>query len=134
MTTVGLIGYGLAGAVFHAPLIRSVPGLKLAKIVTSRREQVAKDLPGVAVVAAVEDLFSDPAINLVVIASPSAHHYEHAQAALLAGKHVVVDKPLANTSREAGDLIQLAASRGQRAFGVPEPALGQRFSHRSARH
>ncbi len=113
MTTVGLIGYGLAGAVFHAPLIRSVPGLKLAKIVTSRREQAAKDLPGVAVVAAVEDLFADPAINLVVIVSPSAHHYEHAQAALLAGKHVVVDKPLANTSREAGHLIQLAASRGR---------------------
>ena len=80
MTTVGLIGYGLAGAVFHAPLIRSVSGLKLAKIVTSRREQVAKDLPGVAAVAGIEDLFSDPGLDLVVIASPSAHHYIHARA------------------------------------------------------
>ena len=111
MTTVGLIGYGLAGSVFHAPLIRSIPGLKLGKIVTSRREQVAKDLPGVAVVAAIDDLFSDPGLDLVVIASPSAHHYEHARAALLAGKHVVVDKPLATTSGEASELIGLAASR-----------------------
>lgn len=113
MTSVGLIGYGLAGSVLHPPLIRSVPGLKLAKIATSRRQQVAKDLPGVAVVAAVEDLFSDPAIDLVVIASPSAHHYEHARAALLAGKHVVVDKPLAVTSRDASELIELAANRNR---------------------
>ena len=111
MTSVGLIGYGLAGSVLHPPLIRSVPGLKLAKIATSRRQQVAKDLPGVAVVAAAEDLFSDPAIDLVVIASPSAHHYEHARTALLAVKHVVVDKPLAATSRDASELIELAANR-----------------------
>jgi len=113
MTAVGLIGYGLAGSVFHAPLIRSVPGLKLTKIVTSRHDQVAKDLPEVTALAAVEDLFSDPVIDLVVIASPSAHHYEHARAALLAGKHVVVDKPLATTSRNASELIELAAARNR---------------------
>jgi len=113
MKTVGLIGYGLAGAVFHTPLIRSVSGLRLAKVVTSRREQVAQDLPGVAVAAGIEDVFSDPMIDLVVIASPSAQHYEHARAALLAGKHVVVDKPLATTSRDAAELIELAESRGR---------------------
>ena len=113
MTTVGLIGYGLAGSVFHAPLIRSIPGLHLAKIVTSRREQVAKDLPGIAAAAGIEDVFSDPAIDLVVMASPSAHHYDHARTALLAGKHVVVDKPLATTSRNASELIELAAARSR---------------------
>lgn len=112
MTTVGLIGYGLAGSVFHAPLIRSVPGLHLAKVVTTRREQVAKDLPGVAV-AGLADVLSDPAIDLLVIASPSAHHYEHARAALLAGKDIVIDKPLAITSPEATELIDLAATRGR---------------------
>ncbi|MDD1677754.1 MAG: Gfo/Idh/MocA family oxidoreductase, partial [Methanomicrobiales archaeon] len=113
MKTVGLVGYGLAGSVFHAPLIRSVPQLRLAKVVTSRREQVAKDLPGVATVPGIDDVLSDPAIDLVVVASPSANHFEHARAALLAGKHVVVDKPVATTSREAGELIELAASRGR---------------------
>ncbi len=110
---MGLIGYGLAGSVFHAPLIRSVESLELTKIVTSRREQVAQDLPGVAVVAGIEVVLLDPAIDLVVIASPSAHHYQHARAALLAGKHVVVDKPLAASAQEAAELIDLAASCGR---------------------
>lgn len=111
MKTVGLIGYGLAGSLFHAPLIRSIPQLRLSKVVTSRQAQVAKDLPGVAIAPAINDVLSDPAIDLVVIASPSAYHFEHARAALLAGKHVVVDKPFATTSREGGELIELAGSR-----------------------
>ncbi len=103
----------MAGSVFHAPLIRSVSGLRLAKIVTSRREEVAKRLPEVTVASDIDEVFTDAAIDLVVVASPSAHHYEHARAALLAGKHVVVDKPLATTSGEGSELIKLARSRGR---------------------
>jgi scyllo-inositol 2-dehydrogenase (NADP+) len=109
---VGLVGYGLAGSVFHAPLIGSVPQLRLSKVVTSRRDQVAKDLPGVMAVPDIENLLADPFIDLLVIASPSAHHFEHATAALLAGKHVVVDKPFATTAREADELIALAERQG----------------------
>lgn len=112
MINVGLVGYGLAGSVFHAPLILSVPQLFLSKVVTSRREQVAKDLPGVAAVPDIKDVLADPFIDLLVIASPSANHFEHATAALLAGKHVVVDKPFATTVREADELIALAESQG----------------------
>jgi scyllo-inositol 2-dehydrogenase (NADP+) len=109
---VGLVGYGLAGLVFHAPLIGSVPQLRLSKVVTSRRDQIAKDLPGVAAVPDISDVLADPFIDLLVIASPSANHFEHATAALLAGKHVVVDKPFATTAREADELIALAESQG----------------------
>jgi len=109
---VGLIGYGLAGSAFHAPLIGSVPQFRLSKVVTSRRDQVAKDLPGVAAVPNIKEVLDDPFIDLLLIASPSAHHFEHATAALLAGKHVVVDKPFATTAREADDLIALAESQG----------------------
>jgi scyllo-inositol 2-dehydrogenase (NADP+) len=109
---VGLVGYGLAGSAFHAPLIGSVPQLRLSKVVTSRRDQVAKDLPGVAAVPNIKEVLDDPFIDLLVIASPSAHHFEHATAALLAGKHVVVDKPFATTAREADELIALAESQG----------------------
>ncbi len=112
MINAGLVGYGLAGSVFHAPLIGSVPQLRLSKVVTSRRDQVAKDLPGVAAVADIKDVLDDPFIDLLVIASPSAKHYEHATAALLAGKHVVVDKPFATSAREADELIALAESQG----------------------
>jgi scyllo-inositol 2-dehydrogenase (NADP+) len=109
---VGLVGYGLAGSVFHAPLMASVPQLRLSKVVTSRSDQVAKDLPGVAAVPDISDVLGDPFIDLLVIASPSANHFEHATAALLAGKHVVIDKPIAIAVREADELIALAENQG----------------------
>src|SRR3954453_14125722 len=114
---VGLVGYGLGGAVFDAPLISAIPELQLTAVVTSRRDQVARDLPGVHVVATVAEMVADLAINLVVVASPSPSHYEVARTALLAGKHVVVDKPFATSVREADDLIAVAESK-QRMLSV----------------
>ncbi len=108
---VGLVGYGLGGSVFHAPLIGAEPRLRLSAVVTSRRDQVSKQLPGVAVVATVDELLSDAQIEAVVVTSPSATHFEIARAALRAGKHVVVDKPFAATVAEADELIELAASQ-----------------------
>ncbi|WP_438026216.1 oxidoreductase [Sorangium sp. So ce233] len=110
---VGLIGYGLAGAVFHAPLIRSVPRLRLAAIATRREGQVMTDHSGVAVHPTPEVLIAEPGIDLVVIASPNETHFPLARAALEAGKHVVVDKPFTNTSGEADELIALAARKGR---------------------
>jgi scyllo-inositol 2-dehydrogenase (NADP+) len=107
----GLIGYGFGGSVFHAPLVLAVPELRLKSVVTSRKEAVAKDLPGVDVVGTVAELLDDPEIQLVVVASPSTTHFEVAMAALRAGKNVVVDKPFATTVREAEALLQLAEDR-----------------------
>ena len=108
---VGLIGYGLGGAVFHAPLICSVPGLNLKAVSTSRVEQVQRDLPGVIVVPHAEAILSDPEIELVVIASPTSTHFDLACAALMAGKNLVVDKPITTTVQEADRLIDLAKSQ-----------------------
>jgi scyllo-inositol 2-dehydrogenase (NADP+) len=108
---VGLIGYGIAGSVFHAPLIRACPQLRLAAVVTSRKERV-EALGGVRAVATVAELLSDPEIQLVVVASPSDTHFELACAALAAGKHVVVDKPFTLTAAEAEELIHRAAKSG----------------------
>lgn len=93
---VGLIGYGFAGSTLHAPLIHAVPQLELKTIVTSRSS------PGV------RDVLADPTIQLVVVATPTATHFEIARDALQAGKHVVVDKPFTITTREADELIALA--------------------------
>jgi scyllo-inositol 2-dehydrogenase (NADP+) len=109
----GLIGYGTAGRVFHAPLIRAEPRLALAAVVSSRSEQIARELPGVSALAEAAALFADPAISLVVIATPNASHMSLATQALEAGKHVVVDKPLAVSAAEADALIALAARRGR---------------------
>ncbi|QGP81074.1 oxidoreductase [Sphingobium sp. CAP-1] len=111
---VGLIGYGMAGRVFHAPLIRAVPALRLAAIVTSRAADVATLDPAIACVARVGDLLADPAIDLVVLATPSGTHASLCADALRAGKHVVVDKPFALSLADARDLAALAARVGRR--------------------
>ena len=112
MLHVGLIGYGLAGASFHAPLIGVVPGLRLAGIVTSRRDGVARDWPQAAIVEDAKTLLADPAIDLVVIATPDHLHAPLARAALLAGKHVVIDKPFVTDPADGAALIALADARG----------------------
>jgi scyllo-inositol 2-dehydrogenase (NADP+) len=106
---VGVIGYGHAGAVFHAPLIQAEKRLRLSAVATSR----PVELPGVRRVGSPAELFADPGIDLIVIASPNETHHALALAALDAGKHVVVDKPLANSAREAAELIARAAARGR---------------------
>lgn len=110
---VGLVGYGLGGSTFHAPFIDTVPGLRLATVVTSRKDLVAGDYPDARVAPTVAELLADPEIGLVVISSPTPTHYEVAYAALNAGKHVVIDKPMTATVEQADTLIQLAASRGR---------------------
>ena len=111
---VGLIGYGLGGSVFHAPLIQAEPGLRLQAVVTSRAEQVGRELPGVRVVGSADELLEDPAVELVAVATPNAIHHRLAAAALRAGRHVVVDKPFTLTTAEADELIELAAAVDRR--------------------
>jgi predicted dehydrogenase len=118
---VALVGYGLAGAVFHAPLIATTPGLRLALVVTSnaeRKAQALADHPGVSVVESVERLWERAGdVDLVVVASPNRTHVPIAMTALKAGLHVVVDKPLAPTAAEGARLA--AAARARRLALVP---------------
>ena len=106
-----VIGFGLAGRVFHAPFISAVPGLKLEAIVQRRGEEAEKAYPKARILRSVEEAFSDPSIQLIVVATPNETHYDLAREALLAGKHVVIDKPFAATSAQARDLIEIASQR-----------------------
>jgi predicted dehydrogenase len=105
---VGLVGYGLAGRVFHAPIIQSLPNLRLKKVVERHKEDSSKRYPDVEVVRDVAALLKDEEIDLVVITTPNTSHFEYARDSLLAGKHVVVEKPFTTTSTEALQLIDLA--------------------------
>jgi len=108
MIRVALIGYGYAGRTFHAPLIRATPGLELAAISSGRPDRVHADLPGITVVTTPEDIVAMPSVDLVVIATPNDTHVPIATSALTAGKHVVVEKPLAPTLDDARALALLA--------------------------
>jgi predicted dehydrogenase len=109
---VGLIGYGFAGKTYHAPLIQSVPGLKLTIVGSSKPEVVRGDLPGVAVCPP-EAVTTHEDVDLVVVASPNESHFPLAAAALRAGKSVVVDKPFTVTLAEARSLFEIAQQHRQ---------------------
>lgn len=110
---VGLIGYGYAGKTFHAPLIAGTPGMTLAAVSSSDAAKVHADWPNVPVVSEPKHLFNDPNIDLIVIPTPNDTHFPLAKAALEAGKHVVVDKPLTVTLSQARELEALAKSLGR---------------------
>jgi predicted dehydrogenase len=107
-----VIGFGLAGRVFHAPFISAVPGLRLEAIVQRKGDEAAKAYPNTRILRSVEEALSDPAIQLIVVATPNETHFPLAKQALLAGKHVVIDKPFAATSEEALELKQLGEKHG----------------------
>ncbi|MER5982836.1 Gfo/Idh/MocA family oxidoreductase [Streptomyces sp. NPDC001787] len=113
---VALVGYGLAGSVFHAPLIAATEGLALDTVVTSNEERQAQaraEFPGVRFAASPDELWGRAdELDLVVIAAPNKTHVPLATAALEAGLPVVVDKPLAGTAAEARELAALAKERG----------------------
>jgi predicted dehydrogenase len=112
MIRVGLVGFGLAGRVFHAPLISSVEGLELAAIVERSTDKAAALYPGITIYRTFDELLADATIKLVVIATPNKTHHDLALSALEAAKSVVIDKPVSVTSSEIVDLMELAGGIG----------------------
>ena len=113
---VALLGYGLAGSVFHAPFIATTSGLRLSVVVTGneeRREQALREHPGVDVVGSVDEVWERAdGLDLAVIATPNDAHLPLGLAALDAGLAVVVDKPLALDAAEGQALVDAAEEKG----------------------
>ncbi|NUR91827.1 MAG: Gfo/Idh/MocA family oxidoreductase, partial [Nonomuraea sp.] len=109
---VGLVGYGVAGAFFHAPLIHATPGLTLGAVVTRNPERAAEMAARYGAEAVSEAEALAGRCDLVVVASPNRTHVTTAAWALTEGLPVVVDKPLAATADEGRRLVKLAAERG----------------------
>jgi scyllo-inositol 2-dehydrogenase (NADP+) len=113
---VALLGYGLAGSVFHAPFIATTPGLRLAVVVTGneeRRAQALREHPDVAVLGTADEVWDRAAeLELVVVATPNSSHVPLARAALDMGLPVVVDKPLARNAAGGRALVETARDRG----------------------
>jgi predicted dehydrogenase len=112
---VAIVGYGLSGRFFHAPLIAATDGLAVATVVTSnggRQAEVITDHPAARVVESADELWAGAAHDLVVIATPPSAHAELARRAIGRGIAVVVDKPIAPNAGEAETLVDLAEGAG----------------------
>ena len=88
MIRVGLVGFGMAGRVFHAPLISSVEGLELAAVVERTTNKAAERYPGITTYRSIEELLADASIKLIVVATPNSRHFPIAMQALEAARNV----------------------------------------------
>ena len=108
MIEVGLIGFGLAGRCFHAPVIRAVEGLRLSAILQRTGDSAAQQYPDVRIVRTFGELLSIDSLQLIVVATPNQTHFPLAKRCLESGRHVVVDKPFTTTVAEALELTHIA--------------------------
>jgi scyllo-inositol 2-dehydrogenase (NADP+) len=113
MIAAGLIGFGLGGKAFHAPVIAAVEDLRLAAVLQRHEDTAAEIYPGVKIVRTVEEMLSNESIKLVAISTPNDTHFSYVKACLEAGRDVVVDKPFTTTLAEAKELAELARKRGR---------------------
>jgi scyllo-inositol 2-dehydrogenase (NADP+) len=111
MLNIALCSYGMSGKVFHAPLISAEPQLHLHSILQRSGDSTLADYPQVKLVKSFEALLADPELDIIVINTPNEHHYSMTKAALLAGKHVVVEKPFTLNLAEGDELIHLAQAQ-----------------------
>jgi scyllo-inositol 2-dehydrogenase (NADP+) len=108
-----LLSYGMSGEIFHAPLISSLAGFELSLIVQRKTHSARERYPDVRIVKSVEAAIADPEIELVVVNTPNETHFDLANAALMAGKHVVVEKPFTVDPSEGRNLIETARMRNR---------------------
>lgn len=109
---VGLIGFGLSGRYFHAPFLSTNPNFKLKTVVERSKNEAQAFDAEIENARSIEELLSDPEIDLVFICTPNDTHFEYAMDALENGKHVVIEKPFASTEAEAQQLVALAKEKG----------------------
>ena len=112
-----ILSYGMSGEVFHAPLIDAHPGFKLKTILERKTEKSKQYYPSIKIARSIDEIISDPEIELVVVNTPNDTHLDFTMRVLEAGKHVIVEKPFTNTSEEAVKLIELAKTK-QRLLSV----------------
>ena len=109
---IAILGFGLSGSTFHAPLINSLPGFKITHILSSQVLKITQLYPLVKVVSDLDEILGDSTIDLVVNTLPNLEHYAVTKRCLQAGKHVVVEKPFVIDSADGEELIELAHANG----------------------
>ncbi|RAK62979.1 Gfo/Idh/MocA family oxidoreductase [Hymenobacter edaphi] len=104
----GLLAYGMSGQLFQAPFVAAHPAFEFRAVVERSRKQARQRYPGVISYDAVAELLADEAIELVIVNTPNDSHVQLARQALQAGKHVLLEKPVATSAAEVRELFELA--------------------------
>lgn len=108
---VAILGFGLSGSAFHAPLINNTLGLNLTHILSRQKDKISEIYPHVMVVGDLDLILNNTNIDLIINTLPDSEHYAITKKCLLAGKHVVVEKPFVNNISHGEELIELAKSK-----------------------
>ncbi len=108
-----ICSFGMSGWVFHAPFISTHPGFRFYAVWVRSKNLAQEKYPDVKVYRTLEELVADELVELVVVNTPNTTHYDFAKQALLAGKHVICEKPFTATVAEAEELIQIAAKQNK---------------------
>lgn len=108
MIKIGIIGYGFSAQTFHLPFIDSSESFELTAISSTKKEIVASKYPTAAIFDTATDLIHQADVDCIVITAPNDVHFPLAEACLLKGIHVILEKPMVTTSEEAIQLIELA--------------------------
>jgi scyllo-inositol 2-dehydrogenase (NADP+) len=112
----GILSYGMSGRIFHAPFLSTNAGFKMKAVVERHNKKMAADYPDIVSYNSVEELLGDGEIELVIVNTPNFTHFDFAKQALLAGKHVLIEKPAAGNTKEVKELYDLAKSRNLHVF------------------
>jgi scyllo-inositol 2-dehydrogenase (NADP+) len=110
--STAICSFGMSGKVFHAPFIDRHPGFQLYAVWERSKKITEQFYPGIKSFSSLDEMLADKKIELVIINTPNYSHYEYAKKALLAGKHIVVEKPFTVTLAEAQELVMLAEKHG----------------------
>lgn len=108
-----LLSFGMSGKVFHAPFLQALPQFNLCGVWERSTSIAQEKYPGIKTFRSIDELLHDKVIELVVVNTPNNTHYQYTKAALLADKHVIVEKPFTVTTKEGMEIIQIAAERGK---------------------
>ncbi|MCK9402605.1 MAG: Gfo/Idh/MocA family oxidoreductase [Chitinophagaceae bacterium] len=108
-----ILSFGVSGRVFHAPFIHLHPGFELYGVWERTKSESASFYPGIKLFRTLEELLADESIELVIVNTPTATHFEYTKKVLATGKHAVVEKAFTTSVEEAIELKELADSSGK---------------------
>ena len=103
-----LCSFGMSGWVFHAPFISINPGFNFYGVWERTKNLAAEKYPGVITYRTLEEMLAEDKVELVIVNTPNATHYDYAKRALEAGKHIIIEKPFTITVEEGEELIAIA--------------------------